>query len=1008
MEGEVADEDETPALLHFHAFEDMTQDDRVRLKETNAARVRFAKDAYRVILETVWSNVGLIEEYERCAMDALSFCDRFNRRGELRHLGEAFRDHSRKLHDDEIRLKAMTKEQASKKEYESKITNESVFQSRLRIYLRHIDSCLKLNNWQECLSVVDDIMDLLFFARIMTNVQLDTRMIILDALRSIYEKGNQPFLLCIVLSNLFNFHPSDEIAQDWALTVCTLAPASRNAVLEMSESASFSADVMDSVHARLSQFLGIPSIPSTENLVASFFHSGAISLLSEDLKDFFYALHADTSNTRSRKEGFSPFQLIKLVRRLRENLGDDMIFKFRPMILTRFVDQLSCVFDVVAFDTLKKIGEVLDLDFPSVERYVVSYFHSSGVRVDHGHQCLVLNGKPLAVKEFRSGISRVFSRLRRMYPAPMEAMDRITVDATADEEDRLRAVRRVKDAHEYTEKEQKAFEASVIQRREKEERELKEREKEKMEEIQKVKQRAKKEESDDNDFKEFIKLATGIIQAFEDRQNISTDLGTQLRENQEEIYRKGEEFFDEVLDRFVEEYDTKQEKFESDVRKLRFVSYATRQEEQELVPVLFEKKRDEIERTYKQRLALVEMEREDLSRRRQELAALFEEMRSEKKVFVDSFLMKARHDRFEREQKEQEQRRLDRNRRLEKERENRKKMEQITLKLDEEAKVEREKKWEEQRRQQDARIGAFMRRTAETEESKAESTSDWRSVRVSARPPRSTSDASVERSHSDRPWARGTPRVEDRSASQTVADDAADWRAGRIARKPVEAVEGFGRDRRPDAKPQESSEGAGVWKPSPSPKRAWGGKELRDDESSATGAAWRSKKPIASQDTDESTGKYVRDDRHGGGVDHSAKDEEDSWRTVGGDRSKEEPKAIVGDDVRDEETSSFHRGDRFSRRGDFSSTRDDAPRRVDDSVPKDDTPRTTDGEERGLSHSRVYGSGGDSGGGWGERRQYRGTRGGRGGRFEGRKSDRGGRDESAVERAPEAGSWRRS
>ena len=386
------EESETPESLLLSSVTGDESRDRVRASPA----LRFLWEAYRTVIEVLRNNSKLETVYQETAQQAFYFCQKYNRKLELRRLCELLRSHvqwySKSHQPNNINL-----------------SNSDSFQLHLDTRFVQLNVTVELELWQEAFRTVEDLHGLVYHAKKFPKAA---------SLAVYYEKLMQVFLMSdnglyhAYAYKLFffqqkqvkTFSPEERTEIASAVFLCALASpiltpvrlslGSNNSYIEQEE--------QDARANRLASLLFLQKTPSRDSLIQELLAKDILQMVSPELVELYKLLEVD----------FQPLVLHKKLTPILAVIeANPSLARYAPALkqvaLARVLLQVSQVYSSLKLTTL---AELAPFATPlAIEKHVVDMSKRGdiSVRVNHLTQSVVFGLLPATAATDRDGSSGV-------------------------------------------------------------------------------------------------------------------------------------------------------------------------------------------------------------------------------------------------------------------------------------------------------------------------------------------------------------------------------------------------------------------------------------------------------------------------------------------------------------------------------------------------------------------------------------------------------------------------
>lgn len=347
--------------------------------------LKFLWETYRTVLDILRNNGRLELSYQKVAIQALEFCQKYARKTEFRRLCDLLRNH--------LQNAAKYQNQA----HGINLNDADTLQRHLDTRFQQLNSAVTMELWQEAFRSVEDIHNLLTISKRPPKPAV---------MANYYEKLSKIFLV----SGNFLFHAAafnkyatlvrtqNKNATDSELErlgSIALLSALAIPVMKDSKGRGVAQDLDDNKtkNARLAALLNMASAPTRDGLLKEALHKNARA------KPVIREIHATLESS------FQPLTICSTISPLIEQLASDeesnqYIGPLQQVVLTRTFKQLSQVYETVSLDFvlgLCAFPAPFNLTEAEIEKFIVTGCKKGELtmRIDHTNNAITFESDML-------------------------------------------------------------------------------------------------------------------------------------------------------------------------------------------------------------------------------------------------------------------------------------------------------------------------------------------------------------------------------------------------------------------------------------------------------------------------------------------------------------------------------------------------------------------------------------------------------------------------------------
>ncbi|CCG80597.1 Eukaryotic translation initiation factor 3 subunit A [Taphrina deformans PYCC 5710] len=347
--------------------------------------LKFLWETYRTVLDILRNNGRLELSYQKVAIQALDFCQKYARKTEFRRLCDLLRNH----------LQNAAKYQ--NQPHGINLNDADTLQRHLDTRFTQLNSAVTMELWQEAFRSVEDIHNLLTISKRPPKPAV---------MANYYEKLSKIFLVSgnyLFHAAAFNKYATLVRTQNKNATEAELERLGSIAllsalaipVLKENRGRGVAQDLDDNKgkNNRLAALLNMSSAPTRASLLKEALHKNARA------KTVIRDIHA------ALETSFQPLSICSTVSPLMEQLASDeestqYVAPLQQVILARTFKQLSQVYETVSLDFvigLCKFPEPFTLSEPEIEKFIMTGCKKGELtmRIDHSNNAITFESDML-------------------------------------------------------------------------------------------------------------------------------------------------------------------------------------------------------------------------------------------------------------------------------------------------------------------------------------------------------------------------------------------------------------------------------------------------------------------------------------------------------------------------------------------------------------------------------------------------------------------------------------
>ena len=351
--------------------------------------LKFLWETYRTVLDILRNNARLEIMYQKTALQAFEFCQKYARKTEFRRLCELLRNH------------VQTAAKYSAQMHAINLNDPDTLQRHLETRFEQLNVAVELELWQEAFRSVEDIHTLLNLSkRPPKNIMMANYY---EKLTRIFLVGENYLFHAAAWSRYYNL-----LRQSAAIVASGQSKKQDNPVtteVEMTKAASFvllSAlaipvistsrsrgalvdidEAKKNKNSRLTHLLGMAQAPTRAVLFKDAMSKGLLKRARSEIRDLYNILEVD----------FHPLSICQKISPILTQIGADpemekYIIPLQQVILTRLFQQLSQVYETVDLqfvENLAKFPEPFQVTRDTIEKFIMNGNKKGdlAIRMDH-------------------------------------------------------------------------------------------------------------------------------------------------------------------------------------------------------------------------------------------------------------------------------------------------------------------------------------------------------------------------------------------------------------------------------------------------------------------------------------------------------------------------------------------------------------------------------------------------------------------------------------------------
>ena len=319
--------------------------------------VKFLWEAYRTVLDILRNNSKLEVLYQETAQEAFRFCLKFQRKMEFRRLCELLRYQLQNVQRYQNQVNAIN------------LANPESLQLHLETRFEQLNTAAKMDLWQEAFKAIEDISNLMDLSKKAPKPQMLA--MFYQKLAMVFWKSNNYVFHATAWHKLFQISKENRktfsAGEAQGMASCVLL-STLSIPIQMSGSELKAIDPLDNFsterQVKLSELLGINSVPSREDLVKRLTTSNIMKYVDPELKELFSVL----------EEQFHPLAMCKKMTPIFEFLSAQKklahyVKPLQRIVMVRLLKQLSQVYTSM---NMERLSALVEFATPTeVEAFVV-------------------------------------------------------------------------------------------------------------------------------------------------------------------------------------------------------------------------------------------------------------------------------------------------------------------------------------------------------------------------------------------------------------------------------------------------------------------------------------------------------------------------------------------------------------------------------------------------------------------------------------------------------------